>query len=246
MPPYLTLATYNIHKGLSAFGRRFILHELKQALNGLNPDVVFLQEVQGSGRRLTYQSQYEFLAKDGSYTTAYGLNATCQNTHHGNALISLHPILKWQNHDISLNRFEKRGVLHCQIQLPGADTSFHALCVHLNLLGRDRRKQIQRLIEYIDIHVPSTAPLIIAGDFNDWRVEISPVLAQHLQVQEVFESLIGKPARSFPARLPLLALDRIYTRGFSVQEGQVLTGTPWNKLSDHAPLTVKLQLLHSS
>lgn len=240
----LTLATYNIHKGMSAFGRRFILHELKHALNRLNPDLVFLQEVQGSGRMLTYRSQYEFLAEDLPHTTAYGLNAMRRNQHHGNAVMSLYPIISWQNCDISLNRFEKRGLLHCQVELPEVRVLLHAICIHLNLLARDRRKQIHSLIEFIQLHVPPDAPLIIAGDFNDWRNEISIILFQRLGLHEVFELLEGKPARSFPAKLPVLALDRVYIRGFIVQEAQVLTGIPWNKLSDHAPLAVKLQFMH--
>jgi endonuclease/exonuclease/phosphatase family metal-dependent hydrolase len=244
MHSFLTLATYNIHKGMSAFGRRFMLHELKHALNGLNPDLVFLQEVQGSGRMLTYRSQYEFLSQDLPHTTAYGLNASRHNKHHGNAIMSLHPIITWQNQDISLNRFEKRGLLHCQVQLPEVKDPLHTICVHLNLLARDRRKQIHSLIEFIQLHVPTHTPLIIAGDFNDWRNEISAVLFQQLGLHEVFELIKGKPARSFPATLPVLPLDRVYMRGFIAHEAQVLTGAPWNRLSDHAPLAVKLQFMH--
>lgn len=241
MHSYLTLATYNIHKGMSAFGQRFMLHELKHALTGLQPDLVFLQEVQGSGRILTYRSQHEFLATGLPHNTAYGVNAVREKAHHGNALMSVHPIVTWQNQDISLNRFEKRGLLHCQLLLPSTDIPLHAVCVHLNLLARDRRKQIQSLIDYVALNVPREAPLVVAGDFNDWRVEISSLLARSLDLREAFELMEGRPARSFPARLPLLSLDRVYMRGFTVYDAHVLTGAPWDKLSDHAPLTVTLQ-----
>jgi len=62
-------------------------------------------------------------------------------------------------------------------------------------------------------------------------------------LQEVFESTYGRPARSFPAALPLFALDRIYMRGFSVAAARVLHGQGWRRLSDHAALTARLQPL---
>ena len=43
--PTLKIATYNIHKGLSHFNRRVVLHELRERLRELDADIVFLQEV---------------------------------------------------------------------------------------------------------------------------------------------------------------------------------------------------------
>ena len=43
----LTVVTYNIHKGLSQFNRRLVLHEIRDKLKLLAADVAFLQEVQG-------------------------------------------------------------------------------------------------------------------------------------------------------------------------------------------------------
>ena len=39
----LHITTYNIHKGFSQFNRRMMVHELRERLRGLNPDIVFLQ-----------------------------------------------------------------------------------------------------------------------------------------------------------------------------------------------------------
>ena len=47
----LRVATLNIHKGLSHFNRRMVIHELRDGLRALDPDVVFLQEVQGLNQR---------------------------------------------------------------------------------------------------------------------------------------------------------------------------------------------------
>lgn len=251
MEQTLTIATYNIHKGFSPFNRRMMLHELKQALDTLHADIVFLQEVQGQhlrhARRLAnwpVAPQNEFLA-NGMIATAYGRNAEYRSGHHGNALLSRHPILEWVNQDISVNRFEQRGLLHAEIAIQGWNHPLHAVCVHLNLLARDRRKQLVQLTERIRAQVPDHAPLIVAGDFNDWRNEASDWFGKELGMHEAHEWHHGKPARSFPARLPLLHLDRIYVRGLHIQHAALLQGPPWDTISDHSPLTARLHLPHA-
>ncbi|SFN23907.1 Metal-dependent hydrolase, endonuclease/exonuclease/phosphatase family [Formivibrio citricus] len=242
MEKRLRVASYNIHKGVSFFNGRLVLHEVRQELSRLAPDLVFLQEVQGEHRRRASRfaawpqaPQHEFLAGD-DLACVYGRNANYHEGHHGNALLSRYPVLRWQNVDLTLHRREQRGLLHCVLQPPGWNQPLHALCVHLNLLARDRRKQLALLSEHVETNVPAHEPLLLAGDFNDWRREATHVLASDLGLAEAFETLHGAPARSFPARLPLLQLDRIYSRGFSVEEANVLAHDAWVGLSDHAPL----------
>ena len=43
----LKVVTYNIHKGFSQFNQHMMVHELREQLRLLGPDIVFLQEVQG-------------------------------------------------------------------------------------------------------------------------------------------------------------------------------------------------------
>ncbi|WP_373975290.1 endonuclease/exonuclease/phosphatase family protein [Chitinibacter sp. SCUT-21] len=242
----LVVASYNIHKGLSPLNRHLVLHDVRQALNQLAPDFVFLQEVQGAhlqhARRFaTWQdAQHEYLAGDLLHY-AYGKNAHYHLGHHGNAFLSRHPIASWHNFDLTLHRFEQRGVLHCKVEVAGWDSPLHALCVHLNLRAGDRRKQLAMMVEYIRRHIPDNEPLVLAGDFNDWRGELSPFLRDQLAMMEAFETMHGSPARSFPVRFPLLTLDRVYVRGFAIVRAEVLTGSPWRNLSDHAPLYTVLQ-----
>ena len=90
--------------------------------------------------------------------------------------------------------------------------------------------------------VPPGAPLIVAGDFNDWRRRADAVLWQGARLREVFVTAYGVPAKTFPARLPLLALDRIYVRNASAHLPVVLPRKPWSHLSDHAPLAAEVHL----
>jgi len=246
-PSILRVATYNIHKGFSAITRRLMLRDLRPQLHTLAADVLFLQEVHGRHDRhaARYEhwpasSQYEFLADSVWTDFAYGKNAVYSDGHHGNAILSRYPITKWDNVDVSAYFFESRGLLHCEIDVPGWAHRLHCVNVHLGLLARGRRLQVKTLCEHIKTLVPPGSPLVIAGDFNDWRKEASDSLVTDLGMAEVFEVTRGHPARSFPTRMPVFTLDRIYVRGFEVRHAHVHHGRAWARLSDHAPLSATL------
>ena len=245
--PTLKIATYNIHKGLSYFNRRVVLHELRDRLRELNADIVFLQEVQGEHTRHAERydnyhngAQHEFIAGEIWPHSVYGKNSVYEAGHHGNAILSRFPVLCSLNTDISAHRFESRGLLHCEIGLAGQQP-LHCLCAHFGLFAKGRRMQTKALIEYVRNNIPPAAPLVIAGDFNDWGNQMSRTLASELNVHDVFHLHGGSHARSFPARLPLLRLDRIYVRGFSVLHCDVHAGGAWRQLSDHAALSARLK-----
>jgi endonuclease/exonuclease/phosphatase family metal-dependent hydrolase len=241
--PAFKIATYNIHKGLSQFNRRVILHELRERLRELDADIVCLQEVQGERLFTPHpadprQPQHEFLGHEIWPHQAYGMNAVYDNGHHGNAIVSRFPILSWDNQDVSTNPLESRGMLHAEIALPGGDT-LHCLCVHFDLTKRGRSIQFNALTDRVKKVVPFDAPLLIAGDFNDWNNHASHLLEQELNVREVFEARGGKLAKSWPARMPMFRLDRIYVRGLNILHCEM---HPWRKISDHAALSAMLDL----
>ncbi len=245
----LSVATYNIHKGFSQFNRRFVLHELRERLRELAADIVFLQEVQGAHSRVLHQDgapalhpQHEFLAHTIWPHHAYGKNSVYEAGHHGNAILSRYPILNWDNQNISAHRFESRGVLHCELKLPQREVGLHCLCVHLGLFSRGRKLQLGALVERVRRHVPDNAPLILAGDFNDWNNRARLLLAQELGLHEVFEVGGGALARSYPVGFPVLRLDRIYVRGLTVKAVALHARHPWNRISDHAALSAELCL----
>ncbi|MCC7487531.1 MAG: endonuclease/exonuclease/phosphatase family protein [Burkholderiales bacterium] len=245
----LRIATYNIHKGFPFLNRRLAIHELRDRLRALGTDLVFLQEVHGAHARHAARfenwpaaPQYEFLA-DAVWTDfAYGRNSVYDAGHHGNAILSRFPILAWENEDVSAGGYERRGLLHCELHPPRWSQTLHCVCVHLGLWGRHRGHQIERLRRRIERLVPPAAPLIVAGDFNDWRFRATHQLAHPLDLHEVFELKTGRPARSFPAVLPVMSLDRIYVRGLVVEEAHIHHGRFWSRISDHAVLTATLGL----
>ena len=229
----LGVLSYNIHKGFRTGNRRFVLKKMKEAIHDIHADLVFLQEVSGTHG---FVPQFEYLADSLWPHYAYGKNAVYTAGHHGNAILSKYPFSFFENIDISTNQLEKRGLLHGIIEIPHKKKPLHAICVHLGLLETERRSQISQLCRRIDDLVPHDEPLIIAGDFNDWRTRLTAPLLNQVGAHEVFKKIHGEHARTFPSWLPALKLDRIYFRQMQVHSGICLSGNPWSQLSDHVAI----------
>lgn len=245
--PAFNILTLNAHMGFSLLRRRFVLPELREAIRSVSADVVFLQEVLGehahfAKKHLNWPQgpQYEFLADMLWPQFAYGQNAAYPHGHHGNALLSKFPIVRQENRDISIHGHEERGLLHCILALPHGHMEMHAICVHLGLLESHRQQQLSLLCDILDAEVPVDAPLIVAGDFNDWRQRGHPLLTR-CGLTELFEQARGALAKTFPARWPMLSVDRIYVRNLRGVEPRVLSSRPWSHLSDHAPLLAGIE-----
>ncbi|MCG6941372.1 MAG: endonuclease/exonuclease/phosphatase family protein [Thiohalocapsa sp.] len=245
-----SVLTYNIHKGFSMGGRQFVLHRMRDALAQTGADVVFLQEALGQhdthAQRLREWPQYpqfEFLADTVWPHHAYGRNALYGQGHHGNAILSRYPFVQWENIDVSPYPFAaSRSLMHGVIELPGSGTRLHLVCVHFGFFGVERRPQIRRLCERIEAHVPHDEPLVVAGDFNDWSGRAERHFNAELGLVEVFRTLHGEHARTWPAMAPVLPMDRIYYRGAKPLAAERLGLAPWRDLSDHTPLQAWFRL----
>ncbi|TFL14737.1 endonuclease [Pusillimonas caeni] len=204
----LRIVSYNIHKGRSAIGSRESLSQLRLGLYGLHPDLLFLQEVQGRNERQNIlHAQHESLGAALDMDYCYGCNAIRAQTDHGNALLSRYDILSYENQDISDHKLEQRGLLHATIMVD--DTQVHCLVVHLGLFAGGRTRQIMALVERIKRMVPADAPMIIAGDFNDWTNRLAPLFVQQLGLYEVFAvSPQGLATRSMPLHHTVKRLGR--------------------------------------
>jgi endonuclease/exonuclease/phosphatase family metal-dependent hydrolase len=247
-PLSFKLLSLNTHKGFTTFNRKFILHELREAVRAISADIVFLQEVLGaheehSARHENWPPapQYEFLADSIWTDFAYGRNAVYTEGHHGNAVLSKFPIVRHENHDISVGEIEKRGMLHCVLRIPGPEIELHLICVHLSIFTRRRKQQFDLLCDLVQKAVPPDAPLLIAGDFNDWQVRAHKPLAR-CGLKEAFVEAHGRSARTWPAWFPVTRLDRIYFRNARVFSPLVLSARPWSRLSDHAGVSAQVEI----
>ena len=239
----LRVATYNIHKGVQGVGpqRRLEIHNLGHAIEQLDADIVCLQEVRKLNRgeakffsRWPELPQADFLAPEG-YEAIYRTNAITRHGEHGNAMLSRWPVVSHQHEDISDHRFEQRGLLHSEVLVEGQ--SVHVVVVHLGLIKASRARQVAQLQRFIAREVPAGAPLLVAGDFNDWGALVTNALQSiHLRAFD------GHKQPTFPSRLPLVQLDYVYARGLVPLGVHVPRGRIWWRMSDHLPLIAEFGL----
>jgi endonuclease/exonuclease/phosphatase family metal-dependent hydrolase len=245
----IKVLTYNIHKGFSTANFTFALREIRAKIESTRADVVFLQEIQGLHVRRAARvkswpaaSQFEYLAANLWPHHAYGKNAIYKAGHHGNAILSRFPFHSWENINVSRYRRASRGILHGVLLLPPDDRPLHTLCIHFDFIPRQRRQQIEVLLRRLASHIPRDEPLIVAGDFNDWEGAVSDGLKPRSGLVEIFEALKGRSARTFPAWLPALPLDRIYFRGIEPLACHSVKDHPAPRLSDHLALYAEFRL----
>jgi endonuclease/exonuclease/phosphatase family metal-dependent hydrolase len=124
------------------------------------------------------------------------------------------------------------------------------LATHLGLGVGERRAQIGEIAERLDLAGSEAAarldwfsgaagrlPLILLGDFNEWRPGGGRLRPIHARLEAV------PVRRTWPARWPLLALDRIWYRGgLRLTELEVVRTPAARAASDHLPLRAQLWL----
>ena len=116
----------------------------------------------------------------------------------------------------------------------------HVVVVHLGLIHASRVRQAERLARLVHESLPANAPVVIAGDFNDWSEKLDPVFTDAGLVRACTADMARVP--TFPSIVPVLSLDRVYTRGLRCTSVMVPRGGTWARLSDHLPLVVELEL----
>ena len=138
-----------------------------------------------------------------------------------------------------MSAWRRRFVL-AELREAVRSTGADVVCVHFGLGEAHRRHQAAALARLVADEVPAGEPLLIAGDFNDWRRKVDAHVRRDCGVASAFGELGDGCPRTFPARLPLLPLDRIYARGVAVVSAMVLSAMPWPHLSDHLPLLAEV------
>ncbi len=246
----LRVATYNIHKGVRGVGprKRLEIHNLALGVEALDTDLVFLQEVRllnrAEARKFTDTHlgwprvpQADYLAPEG-YEVAYRTNAKTKHGEHGNALLSRWPLGDIGHADVSDHRFEQRGLLHVPVRWNGVVV--HAVVAHFGLIHASRVRQVQRLADFIAATVPDGEIVVVGGDFNDWGEKLDDRLADCGLVRAGVPG--DPPARfnTFPSRMPVFSMDRLYLRGLRCLNTSVPRGAAWARMSDHLPLVAEL------
>lgn len=235
----LTLVSYNIHSGVGTDGH-FDLERVGAVLREVDADIIALQEV-GDYRGVTPREDHpEHLARLLGLHMAFGPNVVRNGRRYGNAILTRLPILKSKNYDLSVGRNEPRGALRCDLDV-GRGKQLHVFCLHLGLGIRERRRQ-EALLLSSDILRDAVRhdPVVVCGDFNYLGAGSVPGLVRQA-IHDVAVELNHR-VRTYPSRLPLLRLDRIYVDADVKPLTLGAHRTPLAELaSDHLPLVLRFK-----
>ncbi|HWL05271.1 MAG TPA: endonuclease/exonuclease/phosphatase family protein [Xanthobacteraceae bacterium] len=231
---FVRVMTWNIHGGVGPDGV-FDLARVADLVSRHDPDIVALQEV--DSRRCGPADPPPFAFLRGAIRR-HGVDAksiTTADGDYGQMLASRWPVVASEIHDISYRRNEPRRAIETMIETPGG--ALRVVATHFGLGFRERRAQARAMVRLA--RNKTDHPMVMMGDFNDWAWPSS--LRRALK-----RELPGwTPQATFPARWPLLGLDRIYCRPADMLKA-AFTDPAARLLSDHLPMIADIALPASS
>jgi endonuclease/exonuclease/phosphatase family metal-dependent hydrolase len=225
-----SVATYNVHRWAGLNGARapdaaragFVISEL-------GADIIALQEVL---RPFDGEDPLEKLAEALHLHVAFVATRVHRRGEIGNAILSRWPINNVFSLDLSFSRVERRSAVAAQFQ--AEDRRLSIVATHLALVDRTRRRQVESILN----HPQLQGPVVLLGDMNAWR---NCKATRTLESEMVGGEELTWP-RTFPAARPVLALDRVYARGASVEQVDAHESEAAKRASDHLPVMANLRL----
>lgn len=227
-----TIASYNIHRCIGLDGRHDP-ERVARVLDELDTDTIGLQEVESRFGGALDMHQLNFLAEETGFTAIAGSTILRADSHYGNALLTRHTVLEVRSFDLSVPRREPRGILDVDLEVHGRRV--RVLVTHLGLGPRERRKQTSKLLQLVADH--GDEPVVVLSDFNEWFPWGTPLRRMHAR--------LGRPPapNTFPARWPIIALDRIWTAPRRNLIAVRAHDSPLARIaSDHLPLRAVIEL----
>ena len=229
----VVVASYNIHQCKGADGRRDP-QRIAEVIHSLGAQVFALQEVDSWPGVGTESVQMEFLAGTMDLHAISGPTIERQDGHYGNALLTRLPILDVRKLDLTVYRREPRGAL--DVRLDAGDATLRVIATHLGLLPRERRYQVQRILETVEDDDRTVTVLL--GDINEWFVAARALRWLHARFGA------GAGARTYPSWMPLFKLDRVWVRPTSALSWFRVHATPLTRrASDHLPVTASISVV---
>ena len=228
------IASYNVHKCVGS-DRRCDPERTSRVIHEIDADVIALQEADTRFGERTGILDLARLERESGLVPVPVSGMAKAHGWHGNVVLFKKGLVR-DVHQINLPGLEPRGALVAEIELERGG-ALRIIAAHFGLLRHSRARQAQMLVELMnDRH---EMPTILLGGLNEWRLGDRSSL-------NTFQSAFGPqpPAvPSFPARLPVLALDRIMANRKGVLTTVEAHDTPLSRVaSDHLPIKAIVNL----
>lgn len=215
----MIVATWNVH-GCRGGDGRCDPERVAAVVGELDADLLGLQEIESS--------VVHVIAAHTGYTAVAGPTRTHHPGTGGNALLTRYRVTSVRRHDLSHDGREPRGAL--DVELAHVGRRCRAVVTHLGLQGAERRAQVRRLLEVLEDEAEPDALTVLLGDLNEW-------LGPGRALRALRRRFACGGARSFPAWLPMLALDRIVVRpAVALQSVRAHGSRLARAASDHLPV----------
>ena len=231
----MRVATYNIH-GCVGLDRRRKPERIAEVIKSLEADIVGLQEVEGRQSRSKVDQARHLAGKLGLNLVEGPLLLEGKGGY-GNALLTRYPVLDVHRRIFQRPGSQTRGLIDAVLDAPKLGP-LRVIVTHLEVRDhRIRSTQLREIKHLIDDGAPG--PAVLLGDLNEWWHRRLALKALDCTIH-----FLHSPA-TFPARLPLLRLDRIAVRGLQSTDHDNRARRVESRLtrlaSDHLPLVAELE-----
>lgn len=252
----LRLLCYNVH-GCRGMDGKYSPQRIARVISREQPDVICLQEIDHGRARSGGVQQIEEIAR--SLRTDYHFHSVFQvdDGDFGNAVLSHHELVQLGKAPLpalgsSVPNLEPRGVLRVQVCME--DACIEVVNTHLSILQRERRLQVERLIEGRWLW-PMNAnpgegwddadphPLVLCGDFNaSPRSFTCRRIGEHLDnVDRRWRD--ARKLKTWSSRVAMRRIDQVFVNQSVDVVGARVPRTRLTRVaSDHLPLVVDLEI----
>jgi endonuclease/exonuclease/phosphatase family metal-dependent hydrolase len=226
----LRLASYNVHRGIGR-DRRTEPGRILGVIREIDPHIIALQEVEAHD---TGGDMLAWLAEQTGMRAIAGTTLARHDGHYGNGILTRCEIRATELIDLSFRKREPRGAIAADLDVGNGQT-LRVVATHLGLRPAERRCQVEHLVKLFTWHPQHYA--VLMGDLNEWFLWGRPL--KHLH--RYFAKTPAVP--TFPARHPVLALDRMWTHPGSILRGLEAHASALARVaSDHLPLVAEVEI----
>ncbi|MBW2712383.1 MAG: endonuclease/exonuclease/phosphatase family protein [Deltaproteobacteria bacterium] len=227
----LEVATYNVHRFAGVRGGQKWNPDLAiKVIEELDSDIIGLQEVL---RPFQKEDPLEILSDALNMHVAFAVTRAHRRGELGNAVLSRRPMKAVFTLDLNFGILERRSAVAAQFH--GGTHDLTVVATHLALIDRTRERQVHSILDHPELQ----GPTLLLGDMNAWRqCRATKRLDDNFTTRHHNQN--WQP--TFPAPLPVLSLDRIYSRGVTVKEMRPHNTPAARRGSDHLPLVATLEL----